>query len=163
MIITGIVAYFTGNLSFDSGFVQLPSLPEGLIVSNPFTAFVDVTHHMLYAVVFSFLLVTIFDTTGTMIAVAQQAGLMKGNSMPRARQALLADSVATGVGAMFGTSPTTAYIESTSGVAAGGRTGLDYLDRCWYYLFWLHSSDRLLAQFLDCPPLQRRLSLLSAA
>ena len=127
MIITGIVAYFTGNLSFDSGFVQLPSLPEGLIVSNPFTAFADVTHHMLYAVVFSFLLVTIFDTTGTMIAVAQQAGLMKGNSMPRARQALLADSVATGVGAMFGTSPTTAYIESTSGVAAGGRTGLTTL------------------------------------
>ncbi len=52
MIITGIVAYFTGNLSFDSGFVQLPSLPEGIIVSNPITAFADVTHHMLYAVVF---------------------------------------------------------------------------------------------------------------
>src|SRR5690606_35180364 len=63
-------------------------------------------------------------TTGTMIGVAEQAGLMKGNSMPRVRQALLADSVATTVGAVFGTSPTSAYVESTAGVAAGGRTGL---------------------------------------
>jgi adenine/guanine/hypoxanthine permease len=78
----------------------------------------------LYAVIFSFLLVTIFDTTGTMVGVAEQAGLMKGKSMPRAREALLADSVATTVGAVFGTSPTSAYIESSSGVAAGGRTGL---------------------------------------
>ncbi|MGO8389034.1 solute carrier family 23 protein, partial [Rhizobium johnstonii] len=65
-----------------------------------------------------------FDTTGTMIGVAKQAGLMKGNTMPRARQALLADSVATTVGAMVGTSPTSAYIESSAGVAVGGRTGL---------------------------------------
>lgn len=124
MIITAVIAFFTGNLSFDQGFVQMPSLPEGLLVTNPITAFGDVFEHFLFAVVFSFLLVTIFDTTGTMIGVAQQAGLMKGNSFPRARQALLADSVATTVGAMFGTSPTSAYIESSSGVAAGGRTGL---------------------------------------
>lgn len=124
MVITGLIAFFTGQLSFDQGFVSLPSLPEGLIVANPITALGDVISHSLYAVVFSFILVTIFDTTGTMIGVAHQAGLMKGNSMPRAKQALLSDSVATAVGAMFGTSPTTAYIESTSGVAAGGRTGL---------------------------------------
>ncbi|NRK74307.1 NCS2 family permease, partial [Salmonella enterica subsp. enterica serovar Typhi] len=67
---------------------------------------------------------TIFDTTGTMVGVAEQAGLMKNNKLPKARQALLADSLGTSVGAMFGTSPTTAFIESTSGVAAGGRTGL---------------------------------------
>jgi adenine/guanine/hypoxanthine permease len=127
MIVTGIVAYFTGQLKFDKGFVSMPSLPEGLIVINPLTAIGDVIQYGLYAVVFSFLLVTIFDTTGTMIGVAQQAGLMKGNTMPRAREALLADSVATTVGAMFGTSPTSAYIESSAGVAAGGRTGLTSL------------------------------------
>ncbi|MDN4608796.1 NCS2 family permease [Sporosarcina highlanderae] len=124
MIVTAIVAFFTGHLSFDQGFVQMPSLPEGLIISNPFTAFADVWQHMLFPVVFSFLMVTIFDTTGTMIGVAQQAGLMKGNKMPRARQALLADSVAATAGSMFGTTPTSAYIESSAGVAAGGRTGL---------------------------------------
>ncbi|WP_121609736.1 NCS2 family permease [Mesobacillus foraminis] len=124
MIITGTIAFFTGQLSFDQGFVSLPSLPDGLIAANPVAALGDVISHSLYAVVFSFILVTIFDTTGTMIGVAHQAGLMKGNTMPRAKQALLSDSIATAVGAMFGTSPTTAYIESTSGVAAGGRTGL---------------------------------------
>lgn len=123
MIITGLVAFFTGQLEFKE-IMGLPSLPEGLIAFNPITAFGDVIQHGLFAVVFSFLLVTIFDTTGTMIAVAQQAGLMKDNTMPRARQALLADSVATSVGAMAGTSPTSAYIESSTGVAAGGRTGL---------------------------------------
>jgi adenine/guanine/hypoxanthine permease len=127
MVITGIVAYFTGQLTFDKGFMSFPSLPEGFIVANPFAAFGDVIQYSLYAVVFSFLLVTIFDTTGTMIGVAQQAGLMKGNSMPRAREALLADSIATTVGAVFGTSPTSAYIESSAGVAAGGRSGLTSL------------------------------------
>jgi adenine/guanine/hypoxanthine permease len=127
MIITGLIAFFTNQLSFDQGFVALPSLPEGLMVGNPLTALSDVAQHSLYAVVFSFILVTIFDTTGTMIGVAHQAGLMKNGKFPRARQALLSDSVATSIGAMFGTSPTTAYIESTSGVAAGGRTGLTSL------------------------------------
>jgi adenine/guanine/hypoxanthine permease len=127
MIITGVIAYFTGQLSFKEGWVAKPSLPEGLMITNPITAFGDVIQHSLYAVVFSFILVTIFDTTGTMIGVANQAGLMKNGKMPRVRQALLSDSIGTAVGAMFGTSPTTAYIESSSGVAAGGRTGLTSL------------------------------------
>ncbi|WP_339995218.1 NCS2 family permease [Priestia aryabhattai] len=124
MIITGLIAFFRGQLSFDKGLFAAPHLPDGLMISNPFAAFGDVIHHDLYTVVFSFLLVTIFDTTGTMVGVAQQAGLMKGNKMPRVRQALLADSFGTTIGALFGTSPTTAYVESSSGVAAGGRTGL---------------------------------------
>jgi AGZA family xanthine/uracil permease-like MFS transporter len=127
MILTGIIAFFTGQLSFDQGLMSLPSLPEGLIVVNPFTAITAVIENSLYAVVFSFILVTIFDTTGTMIGVAHQAGLMKDDKLPRARKALLSDSLGTVVGSMFGTSPTTAYIESSAGVAAGGRTGLTSL------------------------------------
>jgi adenine/guanine/hypoxanthine permease len=127
MIFTSIVALITGELKFKHGFVSLPSLPEGLVITNPFHAFGQVIEHSLYSVVFSFLLVTIFDTTGTMVGVAQQAGLMKGNSMPRAGRALFSDSLATTIGSIFGTSPTTAFIESTSGVAAGGRTGLTSL------------------------------------
>jgi adenine/guanine/hypoxanthine permease len=123
MIATGIVAYFTGHLSLADGIMATPEAPE-LLITNPVTPFVDIFNYGLYAVVFAFLLVTLFDTTGTMIGVAEQAGLMKNNKLPKAKQALLADSVATSVGAAFGTSPTTAYIESSSGVAAGGRTGL---------------------------------------
>ncbi|HJF32742.1 MAG TPA: NCS2 family permease [Sporosarcina psychrophila] len=127
MILTGIAAAITGQLKFEGALWKLPQLPEGILVWNPVTAVSDVISHGLYGVVFAFLIVTLFDTTGTMIGVAKQAGLMKGNKLPRARHALLADSVATTFGSMFGTSPTTAYIESSSGVAVGGRTGLTSL------------------------------------
>lgn len=127
MIATGIVAFFTGQLKFDGQLWKLPHLPDGIIVWNPINAASEVISHGLYGVVFAFLIVTLFDTTGTMIGVAKQAGLMKGNTLPRARQALLADSVATTAGAMFGTSPTSAFVESSSGVAVGGRTGLTTL------------------------------------
>ena len=127
MIMTGILAFFTGQLEFKDRIWQLPSLPEGILVWNPIHAVGDVISHGLYGVVIAFLIVTLFDTTGTMIGVAKQAGLMKGNKLPRAKHALLADSIATSAGAMFGTSPTSAYVESSSGVAVGGRTGLTTL------------------------------------
>lgn len=123
MVATAVLAFFTNQLKFD-GFFKTPSLPEGIIVWNPVDSIMTVLEFGLFGIVISFLLVTLFDTTGTMVGVAKQAGLMKGESMPRARQALLADSVATTIGAMFGTSPTSAYIESSAGVAVGGRTGL---------------------------------------
>lgn len=75
-------------------------------------------------VILTFLFVSFFDTAGTLVAVAQQAGLMKGNELPRVGKGLLADSLAIVVGAIFGTSTTTSYVESTSGVAAGARSGL---------------------------------------
>ncbi|SIT90718.1 NCS2 family permease [Edaphobacillus lindanitolerans] len=124
MALTGIAAFFTGQLKFAEGFVKMPHLPEGIIVWNPVTAIGDVVSHGLYGVVFAFLMVTLFDTTGTMVGVARQAGLLKNGKLPRVRPALLADSVAATAGAMFGTSPTSAYVESSSGVAVGGRTGL---------------------------------------
>src|SRR5690625_4466929 len=118
MLVTGIIGYFTGYLDFE-GFTSAPPMPVcfDIDIGGVFT-------NGLYTVVFAFLLVTIFDTTGTMIGVAEQAGFMKKGNLPRAKSALLADATATTVGSMFGTSPSTAYIESTSGVAAGGRTGL---------------------------------------
>lgn len=126
MIVTAIIAMFTGQLSIDK-VVALPHLPEGLIVYNPITAISEVIEYGLYGVIFSFILVTLFDTTGTLIGVSKQAGLLKDGKLPRARKALVSDSLATTAGAMFGTSPSTAYLESGSGVAVGGRTGLTAL------------------------------------
>lgn len=123
MVVTSIVAVLTNQLHIEK-VVAIPHLPEGILIWNPIEAVGQVFSYGLYGVVFSFILVTLFDTTGTMVGVAKQAGLMKGDQLPRARKALLADSVATTVGSMFGTSPTTAFIESSAGVAAGGRTGL---------------------------------------
>ncbi len=124
MIITAFLAYFAGELNFTDGFVSMPDFSHGLAIANPFTAIGDVIQYGLYTVVFSFLIVTVFDSTGTMIGVANQAGLMKNGKFPRIKQALLADSVGSTVGAIFGTTPTTAYLESTSGVGVGGRTGI---------------------------------------
>jgi adenine/guanine/hypoxanthine permease len=75
-------------------------------------------------VVLIFFVLALFDSVGTLVGVAGQAGLMRGNTLPRARGALLADAIGTVVGAALGTSTVTAYIESSTGVAAGGRTGL---------------------------------------
>jgi AGZA family xanthine/uracil permease-like MFS transporter len=75
-------------------------------------------------VVLVFLLLALFDSVGTLVGVGQQAGLLRDGRLPRARAALLADAVGTVTGAALGTSTVTAYVESSSGVAAGGRTGL---------------------------------------
>ncbi|WP_281976093.1 NCS2 family permease [Halobacillus litoralis] len=119
MFVTGVLGFFTGQLQID----QLVAAPPAPVFWDMDIA--AVFSNGLYTVIFAFLLVTIFDTTGTMIGVAEQAGFIrKDGSLPRARAALMADASATTVGAMFGTSPSSAYIESSSGVAAGGRTGL---------------------------------------
>lgn len=75
------------------------------------------------AVVLTFLFIDFFDTAGTLVAVATQANLVKDNKLPRAGRSLFADSLATITGAIFGTSTTTSYIESSAGVAVGARTG----------------------------------------
>jgi adenine/guanine/hypoxanthine permease len=76
-------------------------------------------------VIFSFLFVDVFDNAGTLIGVTHRTGLTdKDGNLPRMKQALLADSFAAMFGALIGTSTTTSYIESASGIAAGGRTGL---------------------------------------
>lgn len=79
----------------------------------------------MISIVFAFLFVDLFDTAGTLVGVAQKAELLdKDGKLPRLNRALLADSTATTVGAVLGTSNTTSYIESVAGVAEGGRTGL---------------------------------------
>lgn len=79
----------------------------------------------LIAVIFAFFFVDLFDTAGTLVGVAHRAGLLdKDGRLPRLKKALMADSVATVVGAGLGTSTTTSYIESAAGIRAGGRTGL---------------------------------------
>ncbi len=78
----------------------------------------------MVAVIFVFFFLALFDSVGTLVGVGEQAGLMRNGTLPRARGALLADAVGTVVGAGLGTSTVTAYIESATGVAAGGRTGL---------------------------------------
>jgi AGZA family xanthine/uracil permease-like MFS transporter len=92
-------------------------------------------------IVFSFLMVDLFDNAGTLIGVAHRAGLLdaQGN-LPRMKQALLADSFAAMFGALIGTSTTTSYIESAAGVSAGGRTGLTAVFVALFFLLALFFS-----------------------
>jgi len=87
----------------------------------------DLSDPKLWSVVLVFLLVAFFDTAGTLIGLAEQAGFMKDNKMPRIGRALMADSISMLGGAVMGTTPTAAYVESSAGIAVGGRTGLTSL------------------------------------
>lgn len=144
MLVTALIGYFFDLLNFN-GIWSLPPVPVffDLDLSGVFT-------HGLYTVVFAFLLVTVFDTTGTMIGVSEQAGFMKDGKLPRAKQALMADAIATTVGSTFGTSPSTAYIESSSGVAAGGRTGLTSIVVAGLFMLALFFSP-LISAISDLP------------
>lgn len=110
------------GLSEFQGILSAPPNPAPTFLQLDIAGALDVT---LISVIFAFLFVDLFDTAGTLVGVSHRAGLLdeKGN-LPRLGKALTADSGATIVGSLFGTSTTTSYIESASGVRAGGRTGL---------------------------------------
>ncbi|MEJ6518626.1 NCS2 family permease [Shewanella bicestrii] len=120
LIITGLGLLF-GDVHY-KGIVSMPPSVAPTFMAMDLSQVFEVT---MLSVVFAFLFVDLFDTSGTLVAVAQRGGFLdeKGR-LPRLNRALTADSLATIAGAAFGTSTTTSYIESTAGVSAGGRTGL---------------------------------------
>ncbi|MDT8862451.1 NCS2 family permease [Alkalihalobacillus sp. MEB130] len=143
MVLTSIAGIITGVIAPPEAIVgSVPSLAPtfgqafALDWSTVFT-------WQLLVVVLTFLFVDFFDTAGTLYAVANQAGFVKDNKLPRAGKALLADSSATSIGAILGTSTTTAYIESASGVAAGGRTGFTSVVTAGLFLVALFFSPLL--------------------
>ena len=110
------------GLSEFQGVISAPPNPAPTFLQLDIAGALDVT---LISVIFAFLFVDLFDTAGTLVGVSHRAGLLdeKGN-LPRLGKALTADSSASIIGSLFGTSTTTSYIESAAGVRAGGRTGL---------------------------------------
>ncbi|MBF0748223.1 NCS2 family permease [Mammaliicoccus lentus] len=125
MVLTAVGGLVTGLIDMPSSVVgKVPSVAPTF--GAAFEAFGDLStifNVQFLIVVLTFLFIDFFDTAGTLVAVANQAGLMKDNKLPRAGKALFSDSLATIVGAIFGTSTTTSYIESSAGVAVGARTG----------------------------------------
>ena len=99
--------------------------PHGLAQTFGALDFDALAAHGVLTVILTFTFVDLFDTAGTLVGLAGKAGYLdESGGLPRARGALLADSLATTAGAVLGTSTTTTYIESASGIADGGRTGL---------------------------------------
>ncbi|CAM3644177.1 NCS2 family permease [Mesobacillus zeae] len=122
MIISTVVGIFTGLIDKPDHILgKVPDLSPTFGVV--FTHIGDIFSPEVLAVVFTFLFVAFFDTAGALIAVASQAGLLKNNEIPNAGRALLADAVSGVAGAVLGTSTTASFVESSAGIAVGGRTG----------------------------------------
>ena len=123
MVLAAIFGVITGQISLPTKIVSVapsiaPSFGQAIFHVK------DINTLQMWVVVLTFLLVTFFDTAGTLIGLAQQAGFMKDNKMPRVGKALASDSTAMMVGSILGTSPIGAFVESSAGIAVGGRTGL---------------------------------------
>lgn len=103
----------------------------------------DINTIQMWVVVLTFLLVTFFDTAGTLVGLANQAGFMKDNKMPRVGKALAADSTAMLAGSLLGTSPVGAYVESSAGIAVGGRSGITAITTGILFIFSLLFSPLL--------------------
>ena len=120
LLVTGLSILF--GLSQLNGVVSMPPSLTPTLMQLDIMGALDIG---LLSVIFAFLFVDLFDTSGTLVGVAQKANLLdKDGKMPKLGRALLADSTATMAGAALGTSTTTSYIESAAGISAGGRTGL---------------------------------------
>lgn len=129
----GIICQFTGLYvpNADLGFYSLlPDFSKGLSIPSLSPIFCKLDFSGIFSlnfivILFAFLFVDLFDTIGTLIGVSAKADMLDENGkLPRIKGALMADAVATTVGAVIGTSTTTTFVESASGVSEGGRTGL---------------------------------------
>lgn len=123
IIISTVCGFFFGKVHLpESNIISLPPSISPVFLKFEWTHIF--TLDMLF-VVFTFLFVNLFDTIGTLLGVASKAGYIdKNGHFPQIRKALFADALGTTFGAMLGTSTITSYVESASGVASGGRTGL---------------------------------------
>jgi adenine/guanine/hypoxanthine permease len=130
----------------------LVALPPSL---GPTFLKMDVAHALtpkMLPFVFVFLFMLTFDAIGTLIGVCEQAGFMRDNKLPRAKQAMVSDAIGTVAGAALGTSTVTSFVESAAGVEAGGRTGLTGLVVAALFLLALFFSP-LIAMIGGYPPI----------
>lgn len=124
IVLTTVVGMVTGLIDLPKTIFSAPPSASAFgAFWNPLTDFDTLFSAKMLVVIFTFLFVDFFDNAGTLFGVAQQAGFVKDNKLPRAGRAMTADSVASISGAVMGTSTVTSYIESSAGVAAGGRSG----------------------------------------
>lgn len=125
-VLKGLVPFFEPlNVTIPKGISDIVGMPPSLAPIALKMDFQGLMKVGLIGIVFTFLFVDMFDTIGTLVGVSAKAGFLDAEGkLPRAREALTTDAIGTVLGACLGTSTITSYVESASGVAAGGRTGL---------------------------------------
>ncbi|MGY9020227.1 MAG: NCS2 family permease [Alphaproteobacteria bacterium] len=125
ILLVSVVGMMTGLAKAPTAIVSMPPDPSPTFLALDMAGFFELAGATMLVLVFSFLLVDMFDTAGTLIGLGHQAKMLdQDGNLPNIGKALVADSSATVAGSVFGTSSTTSYIESASGIRAGGRTGL---------------------------------------
>jgi AGZA family xanthine/uracil permease-like MFS transporter len=130
ILFTTLVGVIIGEIPY-SGIV---SAPPSLAPTFFKLDIIGALQFDLIVIVFTFLILDLFDTIGTLIGVATEANLLRDGKLPRAKKALLSDAIGTVVGAICGTSTVTSYVESASGVASGARTGLANLFTAFLFM-----------------------------
>ena len=135
-----------GKVAWPDAVIGLPHIEQSAVLQMDLARAVTASCLPFIAI---FLFMDLFDTIGTLIGVAEQAGFIKDNQLPRAKQALTADAVGTVVGACLGTSTVTSYIESAAGVEQGGRTGLTSVTTALLFLLALPFASviRMIGQY----------------
>lgn len=142
MVATTLLGLVTGLIPMPSQLVAAaPSLKPTFLIALKHVG--DINSLQMWIVVLTFLLVTFFDTAGTLVGLANQAGFMQDNKMPRVGKALASDSTAMLAGSLLGTSPVGAFVESSAGIAVGGRSGLTAITTGILFLFGLFFSPLL--------------------
>lgn len=139
ILVSTLVGIPLGVTELPAGVNNIMSLPPSVSkVAFKFVGFDEIFSWDMLIVVFTFLFVDIFDTVGTLAGVASKADMLdEDGKLPRVGKALTADSIGTIAGACLGTSTVTTFVESASGVAAGGRTGLTALSTAGMFLLAL--------------------------
>ena len=141
IVVAALAAWAAEKLTIDR-VVGFPEFTQTAVLQIDFRFAFTLTGLSFVAV---FLFMDLFDTTGTLIGVCQQADLMRDGQVPRMREAMLADSAATVFGACLGTSTVTSYIESAAGVEQGGRTGLTAITVAGLFLIAIAFSPLIIA------------------
>ena len=151
ILLTAVIGIFIKDPATGAAITTLPtkvvSLPDSIAPIFCKFEWGQILSWDMLAVVFTFLFIDMFDTMGTIIGVHQGAGLIKkgGDEIEGVEKMFLADSIATICGACFGTSTTTTYVESASGVGEGGRTGLTAFSVAIFFALALFLSPIFLA------------------
>jgi adenine/guanine/hypoxanthine permease len=145
ILATTIIGIPMGITKVPGSIADLISMPPSLAPTFAQFEWTHVFSFDMLVVLFTLLFMDMFDTIGTLVGVATKANMVdeKGN-VPRAKQALMADAIGTTLGAVFGTSAVTAYVESASGVAEGGRTGLTAVSTAVMFIIALFLSPLFL-------------------
>lgn len=142
IVITAVAGMLFGLIELPKSIISFPPSIESTF-GQSILHLDQIFKPELLFVILSLMFVDFFDTAGTLMAVASEAGIMENGKLPRAGRALVSDSSGTVIGAILGTTSTTSYVESTAGVAAGGKSGFTAVVTAICFLFALFFSPLL--------------------